>query len=152
MGTYVTSKCPKCNYTFERLSPSWIAFGDPRVKCPRCGITVLFKNIKEWQLRSPLERFWIILRHYTFHNLVYSLPILFVLFLLVSIIPALFGSSYNEIFTGINEVTVWTIAFSLIFAFVAIKRHISFAKEIRESKLRMQNEKYADEIKNLYKS
>lgn len=150
MGSYVTSKCPKCNYTFETLNPSWISFGDPRIECPKCGQIVLFKNIKEWQLRSRLDKIWIIFRHYTFHNIVYTLPIIFLLFIGLVIILQILGKTYNEFMNKEYEITIWFIIGLVIFLLIALYRHISFLKEIRESNKRMENKDYCEQIKNLY--
>jgi hypothetical protein len=151
MAIYVTSKCPRCKYKFESFEPSWIAFGDPRIKCPQCGQIVLFKNIKEWKLRSLAERIWIIFQHYTFHNLVYTIPILLILFLATTIILPLIWKSYDEIVTSDIEVLLWTIIGSIIFINVGFYRHKTFIKEIEESNQRMRNKEYSDVIKNLYK-
>ena len=150
MPVYVTSKCPKCNYSFETLNPSWIAFGDPRIVCPKCGQIVLFKNIKEWKLRTPLERFWIVFRHYTFHNLAFTLPILFGIFILFVIILQILGKTYNDLINKDLEVLVWTLLGLVIFIIVAIYRHKSFYKEIKESNQRMNNKEYVDQIRKLY--
>ena len=150
MATYVTSKCPKCKYTFETLSTSWIAFGDPRVVCPKCDQIVLFKNIKEWKLRSPLERIWIIFKHYTFHNLAYTLPVLFGLFILLVIILKILGKTYNDVINKDSEVLLWTEIGSIIFIIIAVLRHKSLYKEIKDSNQRMNKKEYVDQISKLY--
>lgn len=151
MAIYVTRKCPKCKYAFERLSNDWIAFGDPRVKCPKCGQIVLFRNIKEWKLRSPLERFWILFRHYTFHNIAFSFGILIAIYLLLAFIPALWGKSYNDLFQGEFETIMWVILSSIIFTSVLIYRHKGFANQIRESNVRMSDPEYAEIMLRLSK-
>jgi hypothetical protein len=150
MGSYVTSKCPRCKYVFERMNPSWIDFGDPRVQCPKCGLTVIFKNIKEWKLRHPLERFWIIFRHYTFHNLAFTGTILVVIFILLVLVTKIFGSSYDKIIGQTFEIPFWIIIGSIVFLFVAYIRHGDFIKGIRESNKRMENKEYAGQMKKLY--
>ncbi len=150
MGSYVTSKCPKCNYTFEALNPSWISFGDPRIECPKCSQIVLFKNIREWQLRSSLDKIWIIFRHYTFHNLAYTLPILFLFFIVLVIVLQILGKSYNEFINKDYEITIWSLISLTTFLIIAIYRHISFIREIRDSNKRMENKEYSEQIKNLY--
>lgn len=150
MAIYVTSKCPKCKYSFETFNPSWIAFGDPRIACPKCGQIVLFKNIKEWKLRSPLERIWIIFKHYTFHNLAYTLPVLFGIFIILVLILRILGKSYNDIINKDSEALWWTVIGAIIFIIIGIFRHKSFYKEIKESNQRMNNKEYVNQIINLY--
>lgn len=152
MAIYVTSKCPKCKYAFEKLQASWIAFGDPRIKCPKCGQIVLFKNIKEWKLRSLSNRIWIILQQYTIHNLVYTIPALVVIFLILAVFLTLIGKSYDTVVPKNIESILWEILGSIIFVIVGIFRHKSFIKEVKESNQRMQNKEYADQLRKFYKS
>lgn len=150
MATYVTSKCPRCKYVFERFEPSWISFGDPRITCPKCGLIVLFKNIKEWKLRSILNRIWITFQYYTFHNLVFTLSIMLVIFILLCLIPLIFGKSYSDLINESIETTFWTILGTVIFLVIAFFRHKSFIQEIKESNKRMEDKSYVDQIKKLY--
>lgn len=149
MAIYVTRKCPKCKYSFERMALDWIAFGDPRIKCPRCGQIVVFKNIKEWKLRHPLMRFWIIVRHYTFHNIAYTSGLVMLFFLLLALILSLFGKSINEVIQEENSIFFWTTISIIVFVIVAIYRHKGFIKEIRESNERMKNLEYAEKMKSI---
>lgn len=151
MAVYVTRKCPKCKYAFERLSNDWIAFGDPRIKCPKCGQIVLSSNIKEWKLRSPLERFWILFRHYTFHNVAFTIGILMVIFLLIAFIPVLWGKSYNDLFQGEFETAFWAIISLTVFVSVLTYRHKGFINQIRESNTRMKDPEYAEMMLRLSK-
>ena len=150
MAIWVTSKCPRCKHVFDKLNPYWFAFGDPRIECPKCGLTVLFKNIKEWKLRSPLNRIWIVFENYTISNLVFCLPILFVIFLLIVFIPVLFGSSYNEIINDKIEKPFWITGGVIIFLAIAVYRHRFFISEVKESNERMKNREYSDQMKKLY--
>ncbi len=148
---YATRKCPKCNYVFERMNPDWVAFDDPRVKCPSCGLTVIFNNIKEWKLRNWFDRLWIILSNYTFQNVVVVAMILILFFLIAIFVPALWGKSYNDIFNGWNDSLIWTVFGIIIFIPIAIIRHRAFMQDIRESNARMKNPEYAEMMKRLTK-
>jgi hypothetical protein len=131
------------------MAQDWISFGDPRVKCPKCGLIVLFPNIKEWKLRSYFDRAWIIFKYYTFQNLAYVLGLALLLFLLLTIIPTFFGKSYNDIFTGECEIIMWISFIILSFLVIAIKRHITFMTLIRESNNRMKDSNYSHAMKEL---
>lgn len=146
---YVTRKCPYCKYNFETLSADWIAFGDPRIKCPKCGKYVLFKNIKEWRLRSSIDRIWIITRHYIFHNLAYSFGIVLIIFLLMAIIPAIWGSSFNETFKNLEDSTIFIVGLSIVFPIILIKRHRKFKLEVDKSNKRMDDPNYASEMEKI---
>lgn len=143
MAKYVIRKCPKCKFTFEWMSLDWVAYGDPRIKCPKCGQIVIFKNIKEWKLRKPLNKIWIIFNHYTFNNLVIVAGILFVLFLLLCLIPTIWGSSYYNLFANKNGTRIWFIIGVCLFIPVSIFGHKSFMKDIKESNDRMKDKDYA---------
>jgi len=148
---YVTRKCPRCKYVFELMNPDWVAFDDPRVKCPKCGLIVIFNNIKEWKLRSWVDKFWIILGNYTFQNAVVVAMILIPFFLISALVPALWGKTYNDIVNGWNDSLIWTVFGIIIFIPIAVIRHRAFMRDIRESNTRMKDSEYAEMMKRLIK-
>ena len=130
MGVYVTRKCPKCGYAFERFVRKYVALGKPFEVCPTCRTIVLFNHINEWDLMSNWDKVKFIIIH-TYTVLLYSMGV----FILIAAASGLIRS-------GLAIFVIFIISVSIAFL-ISIPL---LQKDIQESRYRMQDPEYQKEL------
>lgn len=135
MAVYVKRSCPNCNYIFDNWAINYMYLGCPISSCPNCKIAIKNDHISEWELISDWQKL-----HYFFSfvytSIAFSLPVVFLMYLFTKI-------GYEKYFWLNKQPTNFAfLVFGLTASIIFIVRIILFAKEIKKSKERMQDQTY----------
>ncbi len=138
MALYVKRLCPNCQYVLEGYTHDYKTIGTPFTICPNCETAVRLSHVNEWDLMSPLQKKHYLLSHiwtsllWTVGGLVVGM-LIGAVFLGVDVTsPRLAGREPG--FIAINIILSAATAFSI--------RSVLFKRQIRESRKRLQNDKY----------
>lgn len=146
MGVYTIRKCPHCKKMLEFKYGNDQYFGDPLIKCSKCGGNVILDNITEWEIMSKWEQFTLLFWSLTWGNLIIIFGSFFLSFIGLMIILAIFKSSISEYSHSYTIIILIGSIASLIKVSLNIKGIINM---INESKERTKDEKYLRYISNL---
>ncbi|MGN1165628.1 MAG: hypothetical protein ACI4S2_04275 [Lachnospiraceae bacterium] len=149
MSTHISKKCPNCGFVYESRHYAFVpskdnqtVYGSPIKRCEKCGQLFVDKNYREIAVQG--------VRHvdemYVSPQTLVSGGIPMIISLITSLV--LFMNGDEGVLTSM---IVFVFSLSLIISEMVghKKRMISLKKEEEESKMRLQNPKYARMLQQL---
>jgi hypothetical protein len=139
MGVYISRKCPHCNKLIEFKRGNSQYFGDPLIKCTKCGGKIVLSNITEWELLTKGEKLSLLVSTFSWSTIVIIVSSFFLSFLGLVLLLAIFKTSINQT----DWSTMIIIILGSIISIIRIYAHIrDIIKMIKESKSRTNDEEY----------
>lgn len=146
MPPYVKRTCAKCNNVLENWTPNYITFGNPLIKCSKCGTIIKLDHVNEWELMSFWQKLIYIkamigtIFIYTAGSIIVWAAICVYIFNREDLLIQKNISEYSNILPYFTPITYLIIFFVLIISITY--KIIKFKHALKESRIRMQNQEY----------
>ena len=145
MGIYVQISCPSCHNVLENYTRKYIAIGPPFTECQLCGTLVKLNHMNEWGLMSFGTKAKQVVVH-LWTNVFWSMGPFALL-----MIAAMFLTNMDFESPGLagRYPIFLPTSFILSFLIVLLIRSFGFAKQIKLSNKRIENQTYRDKLQEL---